>query len=520
MILRERFPRTYEALSALPDGEGALAHLIELEQGFGRRSAVRVGSDGPDRRHVAPEYDVALAGGGLSLIYAAQLARRGCKVVVFDRRRIGCGHREWNVSRAELDPIWRSGLMSRDEVDALVRMSYRAGICRWHGGGTYPVRGVLDCVVDAEGLLETLRHRAEAAGAVLLDHHQLVAYRTGPAGVAVSLLGRSPQEDGAQRGRPVELTARLLLDGMGAQSPHARFDLCCPTVGGVMSGLQRGPDPLDLDPQLGEILVTTEGVEDGRQHVWEGFPAPPPEPAASAEEAARRTDRMTIYLFHYCEPAALPAHPLLSLYERFFETLPRYKRGALRLDRPTYGFIPAYTRLRPMPAAPRDRVLLVGDAASRHSPLTFCGFGAMMRSFWPVSDGILRCLEADRLARQDLSLVWDEPPALRVMGGLTLMMAPSRPRGGRRLPDADAINRLLDAAFHTLHDEGEAVYAAFIRDEIGFEEFRRFLQGTAQRYPTIYREVFQHLRPGELARWVLRLLSLRSARPRIAAPAA
>jgi lycopene cyclase CruA len=268
----------------------------------------------------------------------------------------------------------------------------------------------------------------------------------------------------------------------------------------VLSGVPEGEGPLERDPACGEILVTTEGIEDGRQHIWEGFPAP--------------LGGMTVYLFHYSEPSTLPPHPLLSLYERFFSTLPRYKRGAPQLLRPTYGIIPAYTRLRPMPVSPRPRVLLVGDAAARHSPLTFCGFGSMIRSFLPVSSGILRCLEADDLSRRALSAVWTEPPSLRVMGGLTLMMT-SRRRGG----DSFAVNQLLDAAFATLSEAGEDTYAALLRDEIGFSEFFRFMNGTARRYPAVYREALATLKRGELARWLMRLVQLSLSRRALPADA-
>ena len=61
---------------------------------------------------------------------------------------------------------------------------------------------------------------------------------------------------------------------MGASSPHAAFDLVCPTVGGVLGDLANGDGPLDVDPRVGEILVTTEGIEEDRQHIWEGFPGP------------------------------------------------------------------------------------------------------------------------------------------------------------------------------------------------------------------------------------------------------
>lgn len=443
-----------------------LEHLESLERGFAERARCDIGDGGPDRgAHV--DFDVVLAGGGLSLVYGAYLAQRGLRVAIFDKRRIGCGHREWNISRAELHPLVDSGLFTQAEVDALVQLEYDHGVCRWHGGGTYPVRRVLDCVVDAERLLEGLRARAAAAGATLLDHHALAGYRVGKGGVAVTL---APART---------LSARVLVDGMGASSPHAAFDLVCPTVGGVMRGL-------DVDRRVGEILVTTEGIEDDKQHIWEGFPG--------------LDGRFTTYLFYYTEPQHLPARPLSSLYDRFFATLPRYKRGDAELVKPTYGFIPAYSRLRPMPAA-RDRVLLVGDAAGRHSPLTFCGFGSMIRSFLPVADALRARLDDDHLDARALASVWREPPGLAVMGGLTLMMVPGR----RRSADPQDVNRLLDAAFASLSELGDEIYGAFVRDQIGFSDFMRFMRATARKRPSIYDEVFAQLSPAEIARWSWKL---------------
>ncbi len=467
-----RFPRTENALRDFPD---ALAHIEELERTYVERRPLRndqqLGAAGDPAR---PDFDVAIAGGGLSLLYGAILARRGLKVVIFDRRKIGCGHREWNISRAELEPLARSGLFLPNEVDALVEQEYARGIVRWHGGGTYPVRHVLDCVVDAETLLTKLRTLAESANATLLDHHPLNSYRIGKSAIEVRAGERT-------------FTARLLIDAMGAASPHAAFDLSCPTVGGVLKGLREGDDPLAVDSSVGEILVTTEDVEEGRQHIWEGFPRP---------------GGFTAYLFYYCEPDQLGPRPLMSLYERFFTTRARYKEGDARLIKPTYGFIPAYSRLRPMTASPCDRVVLVGDAAGRHSPLTFCGFGSMIRSFLPVSEALHDRLKKNTLARRSLASVWSEPAGLGVMGGLTLMML------NRAGDDSNEINRLLDVAFSTLSEMGEDSFAAFIRDEIGFTEFITFMRRTAARHGDIYQQVFRNLGAGELASWSARLTKL------------
>lgn len=495
--LRKQFPKTCESFSQLPDGgTAALLHLYHLDQRY-QRARELPSIDPHLTAHPIGAFDVVLAGGGLSLIYAAFLAMRGVRVAVFDRRGIGCGHREWNISMRELLPLSQSGLFTEAEVAQLILLQYRTGICRFGLGTNYAVSGVLDCVVDAETLLERLRARCVQHGVTLLPYRELLDYTLDQECVTVRL----QSTDGKRRVE--QLRAKLLLDGLGATSPHARFDLCCPTVGGVMDDLAIGADPLEMDPEVGEILVTTEGVEQRRQHIWEGFPT------VSASGDARSTRRMTIYLFYYLRSDELGEHgplPLLSLYERYFETLPRYKRGSLRLVRPTYGYIPAYTRLRPMPASPCDRVFLVGDAAGRHSPLTFCGFGSMIRSFLPIGEGLLTLLGDNRLDEQSLAELWTEPPALKVLGGLTLMMSPPLSSDGADEPDT--INDLLNAAFSTLYAMGEEPYRRFLQDDVDGPTFVRFMLGSAKQHPEVYRKVLRHLSLSEVTTWLYRLWQL------------
>ena len=495
--LRRQFPQTAEAFSQFSDGgRAAFLHLHHLDQTYSRPRGLAAETTGSPPAPIG-EFDVVLAGGGLSLIYAAFLSMRGLRVAVFDRRQIGCGHREWNISRKELLPLHQSGLFSEEEVRRLVLMQYRTGICRFGEGDSYAVSGVLDCVVDAETLLHALRDRCERQGVTMLPFRSLVGYELVPGGVEVTV--RSTQGAAHEE----RLRARLLIDGLGAVSPHARFDLCCPTVGGVMDDLAIGSGPLEMDPEGGEILVTTEGVEDQRQHIWEGFPT------VSASGDSKATRRMTIYLFYYLRSESLPAHgplPLLNLYERYFATLSRYKRGPLRLVRPTYGYIPAYTRLRPMPTAPCDRVLLVGDAAGRHSPLTFCGFGSMVRSFLPIGEGVVRLLREDRLDEESLAALWQEPPSLKVLGGLTLMMSPPLSADGSEEPET--INELLNAAFSTLYGMGEDTYRRFLQDDIDGHTFVRFMLGAADRHPEVYRKVFRYLSLSEVSTWLYRLWQL------------
>ncbi len=426
-------------------------------------------------RGTRPDFDVVLAGGGLSLLFAPVLAGLGLKIGVFERARAAVAHREWNISRPELAPLTASGLFRPEEVESLIVARYERGICRWHGGGEYPVQGVLDHAIDAGRLLSGIRHRAEQRGVAFHDGYALVGLGEGPEAVRLVF-------ERAGGGR-AEVTARVVLDARGISSPYATADLLCPTVGGVLAGLEEGTAPDELDPRTGDILVTTEGVEEGRQHIWEGFPGRPGE--------------ATVYLFYYAQARRIREHALLRLYGRFFERLGRYKRGEPRLLRPTFGYIPGWSRLVPPPRAPGRRVVLVGDAAARHSPLTYCGFGAMMRSFHLGARAIAAALSNGHFPPGPIV---HDTPLHSVTGALALFMAlpPSEPE--RR----DEVNQLLDTAFAALHDMGNDTYAALLKDQMSGNDFVRFLRRIAWRRPQVYRDALTLAGFGPLAlgRWL------------------
>jgi lycopene cyclase CruA len=422
-------------------------------------------------RGAATDYDVAVVGGGLWSILAPILAARGARVAVFDRARVGAAHREWNASGPELRALVDAGLVTDDELSRLIVARYDHGTCRFHGGGSYAVTGVLDHAVEAGPLLAGARAIAERRGVSVFDGHALEAHASGPTAVRL----RFRTKDGASR----EVTTRLMVDARGAASPYATADLVCPTVGGVLQGLVEGDAPDEINPRAGEILATVDPIESGRQHVWEAFPG--------------RRGETAVYLFYYArdrEPVSLA-----QLYARFFSTLPGYKRGEARLVRPTFGFIPGWSRLSPAPRAPDARVVLVGDAAARHSPLTYCGFGAALRSLAPATDSIVRALADEPV---DLRRVVDDAPVHALTGALAHMMA-------SRSFDGQELNSLLDAAFRTLHEMGDEPYARLLRDEMSPASFVAFLRKTAARHPAVWGKIVRGLGFRVVGRWSLGL---------------
>ena len=392
-------------------------------------------------------------------------------MAVFDRARVGAAHREWNASGPELRALVDAGIVTDEELSSLIVARYDHGTCRFHGGDSYPVKGVLDHAVDAGPLLAGARALAERRGVSVFDRHALEGHASGPD--AVRLRFRT-KEGGAR-----DVTARLMVDARGAASPYATADLVCPTVGGVVRGLAEGDGPDEMNPRIGEILATVDPIDGGRQHVWEAFPG--------------RRGETAVYLFYYARDREEVS--LAQLYARFFETLPGYKRGDATLVRPTFGFIPGWSRLTPAPQAPDARVVLVGDAAARHSPLTYCGFGATLRSLSGAVSGIVRFLADGPV---DLRRVVDDAPVHALTGALAHMMA-SRSFQGQEM------NTLLDAAFRTLHEMGDERYASLLRDEMRPSTFVTFLRKTASRHPAVWGKIGRGLGLKVAGRWSLGL---------------
>lgn len=457
--------------------ERAGAELVErIEHLDATRATRRADRDLPKPApEESVEVDVVVAGGGLSLLVAAELARLGVSVLVVERARAGAAHREWNASEAELAPLVRAGIVTPLELDELVVARYRDGICAFHGGAPRHVRDVLDRAVDAGPLLERVRSVAEARGVRFVDGASVDALGVGNDSVRVGWTDRG--------GATSEVVARVMVDARGASSPYASADLVCPTVGGVVRGLREGQGPREVDPTVGDILVTTEDVDasSGLQHVWEGFPGRPGE--------------VTVYLFYYARAAQAPVSALAELYARFFDTLGTYKEGDAQVVRPTFGYIPGWSRLAPAPRGPSPRVVLVGDAAARHSPLTFCGFGSMLRSFQPAARAIATAVSEGRAPGRD---VVPEDAVHAWTGALATVMASGALRGPK-------LNGLLDAAFGVLEDMGNDDFEDLLKDRMSGPRFTEFLRQTGARHPVVYREVLRALGPFSAARWGVRL---------------
>ncbi|HYF63785.1 MAG TPA: hypothetical protein VD886_13275, partial [Herpetosiphonaceae bacterium] len=313
---RSGHPRTAAAFAAM-GAEAELERIRQLDQRWaafelGARPTLRHTSTG-DLPAASAEYDLVYAGGGLGLIHAALMARRGYRVLLFDRHPVGCAHREWNISQDELERLVASGLATWDELEREIIMArYADGLVSFYAGGSgvaaaeLRLPGVLDIALDAGALLRLARERFEAAGGAVREGWEFEHVYADPRrpGRSVVALGRD--------GRRELVRARLFIDGMGATSPLTLatepFSGICPTVGTVVSGVA------GHDPALGDILISVADTQGDRQLIWEGFPG--------------RDGELTVYVFYYDRvgAAARQRHSLLDLFEDYFALLPTYKQ--------------------------------------------------------------------------------------------------------------------------------------------------------------------------------------------------
>ncbi len=496
--LRALYPLTVANFGALAEREAWLRRIWELDIRWQRAMERRDKDAGaefivhgapPASLTIAGEFEIIYAGGVLGLLHAAVMASRyGRRVLVFDAHRVGRTHRDWNISDEELREFDRAGLFTKEELEAAIVNRYRSGFVKFHDRNsrlkTPPLwmDGVLNVAVEADKLLALAAEKIRACGPVgcaLLDGLTMRRIYVEPDRVSVET------EDA--RGRRALYRARLFVDATGTNSPAARqlnegraLTHVCPTVGTVARGFVRGTEPREVDFNVGEILVSTEDARDHRQLIWEGFAGSP----------AR--DDYTTYLFFYDAVDSPADKSLLALFERYFESLPQYKRAGARwrVHKPVFGYIPSFHpqgrgQRRKHTAA--ERVLLVGDAAGLSSPLTFCGFGSHVRNLRRLTHLTDLALAGDLLDENALSEINAYESRVAQMSSLAEFLRPA----SQGAPAT--VNETLNAVMAALHGLDERVRRELFQDRMSFAALKSLLGRTAKLYPRIFQRVREHL---------------------------
>jgi lycopene cyclase CruP len=416
-----------------------------------------------------PLWDAVVCGGTLGIMIGATLAQRGWRVVVLEKGVLRGREQEWNISRQELQELVELGLLSEAELAAAIATEYNPARIQFGESEPVWVQDVLNIGVDPVQLLETLKQKFLATGGTLAEQTAFAGAIVHPNGVNVK----------TDQG---EYPTRLLIDAMGHFSPlvqQARQgqtpDGVCLVVGTCAEGYPPN--------KTGDLITSFTPIRNQCQYFWEAFPA---------------RDGRTTYLFTY-----LDIHPgrigLEALFDDYWALLPEYQQVALdELDvkRALFGFFPCY-RDSPL-QYPWGRVLPVGDSSGSQSPLSFGGFGAMIRHLTRLTKGVdeaLRydCLSAEELGwlqpyQPNLSVTWLFQEAMRV--GMEQSLAP------------DQINRLLGTIFGDMASLGDLTLKPFLQDVVQFPALAKTLLSTSVQHPRLVAQILPQVGVGAIARWL------------------
>jgi lycopene cyclase CruA len=489
---RREYPETVAGLGSLPGREEWLRRIWAVEQRWLKAWETRGGETlceeviargaPPAGRAAESEFDVVYAGGDVALLNAAALAcAYDARVLVFDdgARSHACG--EWNLSEEDLDALASAGVFTREEVESAVLNRRRGGYVKFHDAASHVkagplwVEGSLDVTVDGARLLALASERLKRRrGCVVLDGLRFVRAYVEPARVTVE----AEQSNGTRR----LFAARLFVDASGADSKVARQlanglapSHVCPTVGTIARGFARGEGPHAVDFEAGEILVSTEDAREHRQLFWEGFGA-----SVQRDEYATR-------LFFYDTFDSRADKSLLSLFERYFESLPSYKRrgGGWRVGRPVFGYFPAEGRARRAPLS-AERVMLLGESARGAGALASRGFGAHAR-------GLARAARLTHLALKAGDVDADSLGRIARGAGASARVTQAMGLAEFMRPAAkgepSSVNETLNALLAALGGLDERVRRELFQGRLSFAALRTLFARTVRLYPRIFARV-------------------------------
>ncbi len=420
----------------------------------------------------AVDWDVVICGGTLGILLGAALAQKGWRVALIERGILQGREQEWNISRQELNAFVELGLLSEMELETAIATQFNPVRVSFAEDSNIFINDVLNIGVNPVYLLETLKQLFLENGGHLLENTPFESVGIYPNGVCVN---RS-------------LTARLMLDAMGHFSPvvqQARQgkkpDGVCLVVGTCAKGFSQN--------ETGDLITSFTPIQKQCQYFWEAFPA---------------RDGRTTYLFTYLD-AERDRFSLETLFDDYFKLLPEYQSielNQLEFVRALFGFFPCY-RQSPLKLE-WNRILAIGDSSGSQSPLSFGGFGAMVRHLKRLTTGIDEALRCEMLGRSALKLLQPYQPNLSV----TWLFQRSMSVGINQKVDPNQINQLLVTVFREMQRSGDQVLKPFLQDVVQFIPLSQTLLKTGVLHPTLILKIIPHVGVPALLDWMLHYFNL------------
>lgn len=435
---------TEQILSPLPGDVLSRLQSANRQWQALRREALPIPAVIEERREAlgSVDWDVLISGGTLGILIAAALQKQGWRVALIERGQLRGREQEWNISRQELSTFLELELLSEAELEQAIVTQYNPGRVSFFESYELWVKDVLNIGIDPVFLLETLKNKFLAAGGNLFEQTPFQSATVQADGVTVRAGDRI-------------FKTRLLVDAMGHFSPIARQarqgekpDGICLVAGSCAQGY-----PLN---ETGDLIVSFSPIRNQCQYFWEAFPA---------------RDGRTTYLFTY-----LDTHPdrfsLEFFLEEYLHLLPEYQNVELfqlNFKRFLFGFFPSY-RQSPL-RLPWPHILAVGDSAGGQSPVSFGGFGSMVRHLKRLTFGIDEALKVAALKGRDLSLLQPYQPNISV----TWLFQRTMSVGLQQKIAPNQINQLMGGVFQVMDKLGDEVLKPFLQDVIQFPALAKTL---------------------------------------------
>ncbi len=420
------------------------------------------------------DWDVVICGGTLGILIGAALQRRGLRVALIERGILRGRDQEWNISRKELEVFLELELLSEAELEQAIATVYNPARISFFEGSDLWIRDVLNIGIDPVFLLDTLKSKFLEAGGRLYEKTAFEGAAIHPDGVLVEAAGG--------------LKTRLLIDAMGNFSPivqQARQgekpEGVCLVVGSCAQGFPKN--------ETGDLIVSFTPIQNQCQYFWEAFPA---------------RDGRTTYLFTYLDTH--PKRPSLEFFfEEYLRLLPEYQGielSQIKFQRALFGFFPSY-RQSPV-RMPWSRILPVGDSSGGQSPVSFGGFGSMVRQLKRLTEGIHDALECNTLGRNALAQLQPYQPNIAVTWlfqramsvGIDQQLAPNQ------------INQLLTGVFQGMERLGDDVLRPFLQDVVQFSGLSKTLLLTSLTKPGLVMPVIPQVGLATLLDWIAHYLNL------------
>jgi lycopene cyclase CruP len=153
---------------------------------------------------------------------------------------------------------------------------------------------------------------------------------------------------------------------------------------------------------------------------------------------------------------------------------------------------------------PWRRILPVGDSSGGQSPVSFGGFGSMVRHLKRLTEGTHEALQCDAIERNALAQLQPYQPNIAV----TWLFQRAMSVGINQQLPPNQINQLLTGVFQAMEQLGDDVLRPFLQDVVQFPGLSKTLLLTSLTKPRLVIPVIPQVGLTTLLDWMVHYIKL------------